>query len=73
MGDNIKIIEQTTAERNQETQELWKQVEPLLQKGYPLTKAVAIVKNLNHFGFQNRAWYKEVREIALSKGYYLKR
>ena len=65
----IKVISQNTREREEETLELFNMVEPLLNKGYLLKEAVAEVKDINHYSFQQRSWYKEVRDLAISKGY----
>ena len=69
----IKVIERTTAERRQDTIDLFNKCEPLLQKGVPLTKAVKEVKGLSHTGFQSLAWYKELKKYAIDKGYYMRR
>lgn len=72
-ADKIKVIERTTSERKQDMLDLFNEVEPLLQKGVPLTNAVAEVKGLEHRGFQNRAWYKELKQYVLDNGYYMRR
>ena len=65
----ITVIEQTTEERKNETEELFLECKPYLDKGYPLAKAVQKVKNSNHSFFYRQAWFKELREYARSKGY----
>lgn len=66
----IKVITQTTAERNQELQELYQQVKPLIKKGdCPLRQAVKQVKGTNHTTFTKCAWYKELLKIAKNDGY----
>ena len=68
----IKVISQNTAERRAETQKLFEQIEPLLNEGYSLTSAVKEIKGLNNTAFQQRAWYKELRDFAIEQGYSLK-
>lgn len=65
----IKVISQTTKERETETWELFEEVKPLLDKGYLLKEAVAEIKDINHFSFQQRSWYKELRNVAINEGY----
>ena len=60
----IKVISQTTAERNQETQELFQECKPLLDKGFTIGQAVKKVLGLKHNNFYNRAWFKEVKNYA---------
>lgn len=66
----INVISQTTSERNKETQELFEQCKPYLDDGYSLSHALIIVKELTYStGFQNRAWFKELRQYAKTQGY----
>ena len=66
----IRVISQSTSERNHETRELFKQCKIYLDKGYSLTQSVRLVKEISYTtGFQNRTWYKELRKYAKSQGY----
>ena len=67
MTDKIKVISQTTAEREQETVEFFKEVEPLLQEGYTLREAVWELKHQH--GNPRRAWYRDLRNYAEEQGY----
>lgn len=65
----IKVISQTTEERNKETKELFLKCKPYLDKGHSLTKATQIVLGVNHQSYTQRHWYKELRNYAESQGY----
>lgn len=67
--DGITIISQTTAERKDETKELFLQVKPYLEKGLSLGKSVKMVKpdlSSNYFG---QGWYRELRDYTDEQGY----
>ena len=64
----IKVISQTTAERDQETMELFHECKPYLDNGYSLSHAVMEIKGIKH-GFQGRKWFKELRKYAKKEGY----
>ena len=57
----IKVVSQNTAERKQETIDLYNQCKVLMDKGYSFTRAVMEVKGLKYGGFQNREWYRELK------------
>ncbi len=69
----ITVIEQSTAERQQETEELFKQVKPLLDEGICLTTAIQKVKGIQHKGFLGYRWYKDLRDYAVTQGYQKRR
>lgn len=69
----INVISQTTAERKQETRELFQECKPLLDEGLHLTTAVKKVKGLNHTTFCNNAWFKELKEYAKQQGYPIRK
>lgn len=68
----IKVISQSTAERRQETIDLFNQCKPHLDNGDHLAKAVKKVTGTkaNVYG---QAWFKELRAYAESQGYHPKR
>ena len=66
----ITVIEQTTAERNQETKELFGQIQPLLDDGYSYISALKKIGKLTHNGrvFQ-RGWFKDLIHYGGTQGY----
>ena len=70
MGDGITVISQTTAERRQETRELFEQVRPLLDKGMIYSKAVQVVMGFPDIrSCVHRAWFRDLVEYGESQGY----
>lgn len=65
----IRVIETTTAERKQQTQDLFEQCRPLMDDGLTLGKAVRQVTGLQHTAYYSRRWYKELKKYAESQGY----
>ena len=66
----IRVITQTTAERNQETQELFQQCKPYLDEGKGFYESCRIVRNIPSTScFGNRSWYKRFKSYAISQGY----
>ena len=57
------IIERSQADIQRETEELYEQIKPYLDKGYGVNKSVKIVKNKNSVN-TNLAWYKRIVEYA---------
>ena len=57
------IIERSQADINRETEELYEQIKPYLDKGYGVYKSVKIVKNKNSVN-TNLAWYKRIVEYV---------
>lgn len=66
---NFVIVEKSSAERDQEAEDLFDEIKPLLDQGLTIRKAVREVKGLNHNSFTNQDWYKRVYEIGVSNGY----
>lgn len=64
----IKVIQQSTAERKQETIELFQKIKPLLDKGYSFTKAITKVTDLNVTNYRN-GWFKDLIDYAKTQGY----
>ena len=66
--EQMKVIEQSTAEREQETKELFEAIRPLLDDGYTYNKALRKVKRLSTLNTSN-AWYRNVIEYGEKQGY----
>ena len=64
----INVISQTTAERQQETAELFEQCRPYLEKGMSLRKAVHQGTNRKVSNTKN-GWFAELKEYAETQGY----
>ena len=58
----ITVISQTTAERREETRQLFLRLKPLMENGYTLSKAVKKELNIKHNAFYNQAWYKDLKK-----------
>ena len=64
----IKVIEQTTAERKQETVDIFQKVKPYLDRGYSLRQAVLKVSDRNITNVKN-GWYRDLIDYCESQGY----
>lgn len=64
----IKVISQTTREREEETHQLFLQLKPLLDQGYTLSKAVKQELNIKHNAFYNQTWYKDLKKHCIDEG-----
>ena len=64
----VRVIELSTAEREQETIELFNKIRPLLDSGCTYNKALRKVRNLRTLN-TNNAWYKDVIAYGESQGY----
>lgn len=68
--DGITVITQTTAERKQETIDLFEQIRPYLDQGMIYSQAIRIVKKLPpHANRHGQAWYRDLVEYGESQGY----
>ena len=65
----IRVIETSTAERNQQTKDLFEKVKILLEEGWPFNKAVLHVTGRQSIGTQTRGWYRDLKEYSISQGY----
>lgn len=66
----VKVISQTTAERNRETQELFEKIRPLLDEGYSYRQAVIKVKDISSTSnVVKYAWFRDVVEYGKKQGY----
>ena len=68
MHMSIKVIEQTTAERRQETIDIFNKVQPYLDRGYSLRQAVLKVSDRNITNVKN-GWYRDLIEYCEKQGY----
>ena len=64
----IRIVEQSTAEREQETRELFEKIRPLLDNGCTYNKALRHVRGLRSLNTKN-GWYKDVIAYGERMGY----
>ena len=67
----ITVIEQTTAERNQETMELFNNIRPYLDQGYTYRSALNEVGRIRRMGggYYTQAWFRELIEYGEKQGY----
>ena len=63
----IRVIQQSTAERNRETRNLFERMKPLVDDGYSFRQALMklgyTVSNPHH------GWYKDLVDYAKTQGY----
>lgn len=64
----IKVISQSTAEREDEIHQTFLRLKPLLLNGYTLSKAVQKDRNLKHTNFYNQRWYKDLKKHCIEEG-----
>ena len=64
----IRVISQTTAERQQETRDLFEACRPYLEKGMSLRKAVHQATDRRVSNTRN-GWFVELKEYAETQGY----
>jgi hypothetical protein len=64
----IKVIETSTAERKQETVDIFNKVQPYLDRGYSLRQAVLQCTDRNITNVKN-GWYRDLIEYCESQGY----
>ncbi len=68
----ITVISQTTAEQKKETQQLFKQIQPLLDDGYgymsALIKIGKVHNNTKNSNYRYR-WFRELKEYGETQGY----
>ena len=69
----IKVITQSTSERNEETKSLFEAIRPLLDAGYgymnALIKIGFVEKVALKHNYYNRAWFKDLKAYGKSQGY----
>ena len=66
----IKVISQTTAQRREETKELFRSIQPLLDEGYSYSSALIKVGRVGYSpALIHRAWFRELIEYGGTQGY----
>ena len=70
----ITVIEQTTAERRQETINLFNQIKPLLDDGYGYMSACVKIGKVpdngrQKSGYYMHGWFKDLKAYGESQGY----
>ena len=66
----ITVISQTTAERRQETIDLFNEIKPYLDDGYSYTSAlIKIGRTQKKNRVYQQAWFRELKEYGESQGY----
>lgn len=66
----ITVISQTTAERREETRQLFEQIKPLLDDGYTYSSAlIKIGRTKKKNRVYQQAWFRELKEYGEQLGY----
>ena len=66
----IVVVCQTTSERKKETEELFDEIRPFLDKGYSFNSALKKIGKLSQKKCgNNTAWYRELRQYSEERGY----
>lgn len=65
----MKVIETSTAERRQETRELFDKVKPFLDDGLSYDKALKQAGVMSARSWRQRAYTRDVVELAKEHGY----
>ena len=71
----IKVIEQSTAERKEETRRLFESIKPLLDHGYGYKQALEKIGRIpvdSRVGYTTHGWFKELKEYGETQGYLYK-
>lgn len=70
----ITVIEQNTAERDEETRMLFEQIRPLLDKGYSYNSALQKIGRITtQKSYHSTGWFKELKKYGETKGYPYKK
>lgn len=65
----IRVIEQTTSERNQEIHDLFQQIKPLLDQGYNYVDAYSKITGISKRNLQGTAKFKHLKKYGETQGY----
>ena len=68
----IRVIEQSTSERNEETKKLFEQIRPLLDDYYSYMGAlvkIGRVPSLYRNSYYNQSGFRELKEYGEKQGY----
>jgi len=63
----IRVIQQSTAERNAETKRLFDRIKPLIDEGYSFRQA--LIKLGYRVSNTRNGWYKDLVAYAQTQGY----
>ena len=67
----ITVISQTTAERNEETRQLFNSIRPYLDEGHTYRSALYEIGRIptKRAGYYHQAWFRELVEYGGTQGY----
>lgn len=68
----IRVIETTTQQRNQETQQLFESIRPLLDQGYSYMAACIQIGHTTKkaaSGSYRNGWFRDLKEYGAKEGY----
>ena len=71
----IKVIQQTTKERQEETIKLFKIIKPFLDNGYTINKAFrasGLVSQNSYFSWRGKSWSRDIVKYAEENGYNIR-
>ena len=67
----ITVISQTTAERNEETRQLFESIRPYLDNGHTYRSALNEIGKIRNMsgGYYTQSWFRELLSYGESQGY----
>ena len=64
----IRVIEQTTKEREEETLNFYAKIKPLMEGGLSLRQSVTKITGKTG-GFSSKRWYLDLKDLARKDGF----